>query len=104
MANAKANWGIIQIYDKTVDGEANQKAPTEAEIKNMLYQVIAAGAMGLFAYDYASLWHKKAKNNLNYNIDNFGNLVRCVVNNCGNIYTISSITSDNYYGGCWNGS
>ena len=63
MANAKANWGIIQIYDKTVDGEVNQKAPTEAEIKNMLYQVIAAGAMGLFAYDYASLWHKKAKNN-----------------------------------------
>ena len=63
MANAKANWGIIQIYDKTVDGEANQKPPTEAEIKNMLYQVIAAGAMGLFAYDYASLWHKNAKSN-----------------------------------------
>ena len=28
----------------------------------MLYQVIAAGAMGLFAYDYASLWHPKAHN------------------------------------------
>ena len=28
----------------------------------MLYQVIAAGAMGLWAYDYASLWHKKAHN------------------------------------------
>ena len=63
MANAKANWGIIQIYDKTVDGENGQRAPTELEIKNMLYQVIAAGAMGLFAYDYASLWHQKAKNN-----------------------------------------
>ena len=62
MANAKANWGIIQIYDKTVDGESGQKAPTELEIKNMLYQVIAAGAMGLWAYDYASLWHKKAHN------------------------------------------
>jgi hypothetical protein len=60
MANAKANWGVIQIYDKTVDGESGQNAPTELEIKNMLYQVIAAGAMGLFAYDYASLWHPKA--------------------------------------------
>ena len=29
MANAKANWGEIQIYDKTVDGEAGQNAPTE---------------------------------------------------------------------------
>ena len=62
MANAKANWGVIQIYDKTVDGESGQNAPTELEIKNMLYQVIAAGAMGLFAYDYASLWHPKAHN------------------------------------------
>jgi hypothetical protein len=62
MANAKANWGVIQIYDKTVDGEKGQNAPTELEIKNMLYQVIAAGAMGLFAYDYASLWHPKAHN------------------------------------------
>ena len=63
MANAKANWGIIQIYDKTVDGEKGQNAPTELEIKNMLYQIIAAGAMGLFAYDYASLWDPKAHNN-----------------------------------------
>ena len=57
MANAKANWGIIQIYDKTVDGESGQTAPTELELRNMLYQVIAAGAMGLFAFDYASLWY-----------------------------------------------
>ena len=28
----------------------------------MLYQVIAAGAMGLFAFDYASLWNSKAHN------------------------------------------
>ena len=63
MANAKANWGVIQIYDKTVDGEQNQNAPTELELRNMLYQVIAAGAMGLFAYDYASLWNVKAHNN-----------------------------------------
>ena len=62
MANAKANWGVIQIYDKTVDGESNQNAPSELELKNMLYQVIAAGAMGLFAYDYASLWDRKAHN------------------------------------------
>ncbi len=62
MANAKANWGIIQIYDKTVDGESGQNAPSELEIKNMMYQVIAAGAMGLFAYDYASIWNKKAHN------------------------------------------
>ena len=63
MANAKANWGVIQIYDKTVDGEQNQNAPTELELRNMLYQVIAAGAMGLFAFDYASLWNVKAHNN-----------------------------------------
>ena len=62
MANAKANWGVIQIYDKTVDGEDGQTSPTELEIKNMLYQAIAAGAMGLFAYDYASLWQKGAHN------------------------------------------
>ena len=62
MANAKANWGIIQIYDKTVDGEKGQNAPTELELRNMLYQVIAAGAMGLFAFDYASLWNPKAHN------------------------------------------
>jgi hypothetical protein len=62
MANAKANWGVIQIYDKTVDGESGQNAPTELELRNMLYQVIAAGAMGLFAFDYASLWHSKAHN------------------------------------------
>ena len=63
MANAKANWGVIQIYDKTVDGESGQTAPTEAELKNMLYQMIASGAMGLFAYDYDSLWDPKAHNN-----------------------------------------
>lgn len=62
MANAKANWGVIQIYDKTVDGESKQNAPSELEIKNMLYQAIASGAMGLFAYDYASLWDPKAHN------------------------------------------
>ena len=62
MANARANWGVIQIYDKTVDGESKQNAPSELEIKNMLYQAIAAGAMGLFAYDYASLWDPKAHN------------------------------------------
>ena len=62
MANAKANWGIIQIYDKTVDGESGQNAPTELELRNMLYQVIAAGAMGLFAYNYASLWHPNVHN------------------------------------------
>ena len=62
MANAKANWGIIQIYDKTVSGEKGQNAPTELELKNMLYQVIAAGAMGLFAYDYAALWDSKVHN------------------------------------------
>ena len=62
MANAKANWGIIQIYDKTISGEKGQNAPTELELKNMVYQVIAAGAMGLFAYDYAHLWNPKAHN------------------------------------------
>ena len=62
MANAKANWGIIQIYDKTVDKEKGQNAPTELELRNMLYQIIAAGAMGLFAFDYASLWHPLAHN------------------------------------------
>ena len=62
MANAKANWGVIQIYDKTIDGETGQNAPTELELRNMLYQVIAAGAMGLFAFDYAGLWHPKAHN------------------------------------------
>ena len=61
MANAKANWGVIQIYDKTIDGENNQYPPTELELRNMLYQAIAAGAMGLFAFDYAGLWHPKAK-------------------------------------------
>ena len=62
MANAKANWGVIQIYDKTIDDETGQNAPTELELRNMLYQVIAAGAMGLFAFDYAGLWHPKAHN------------------------------------------
>ena len=62
MANAKANWGVIQIYDKTIDGESNQFAPTELELRNMLYQAIAAGAMGLFAFNYAGLWDPKAHN------------------------------------------
>jgi len=62
MANAKANWGVIQIYDKTVDGETGQNAPTELELRNMIYQVIAAGAMGLFAFDYGCLWLPKAHN------------------------------------------
>ena len=62
MANAKANWGVIQIYDKTVDGEKGQNAPTELELRNMLYQVIAAGAMGVFAFDYGNLWSPKAHN------------------------------------------
>lgn len=62
MANAKANWGVIQIYDKTIDGEQGQNAPTELELRNMLYQVIAAGAMGVFAFDYSCLWHPKAHN------------------------------------------
>ena len=62
MANAKANWGVIQIYDKTVDDEKNQNAPTELELRNMLYQAIAAGAMGLWAFDYSNLWSQKAHN------------------------------------------
>ena len=62
MANAKANWAVIQIYDKTIDGEKGQNAPTELELKNMLYQAIAAGAMGLFAFDYSNLWSSKAHN------------------------------------------
>ena len=62
MANAKANWGVIQIYDKTIDGETGQNAPTELELRNMLYQAIAAGAMGLFAFDYSGLWSPKAHN------------------------------------------
>ena len=33
MANAKANWGIIQIYDKSVDCESGQKPPSDLEIK-----------------------------------------------------------------------
>ena len=62
MANAKANWAVIQIYDRTVEGRSGQNAPTELELKNMLYQAIAAGAMGLFAFNYGILWNSKAHN------------------------------------------
>ena len=62
MANAKANWGTIQIYDRTIEGKSGQNPPSELELKNMIYQNIAAGSMGLLAFDYGLLWSPKAKN------------------------------------------
>ena len=62
ISNAKAIWGIIQIYDKTVNNLRDQNAPTELVLKNMMYQVIAASAMGLFALDYGNLWSPKMQN------------------------------------------
>ncbi|ELP93712.1 hypothetical protein EIN_432740 [Entamoeba invadens IP1] len=61
MGNTRAMWNIPQIFDWTVYNKtekldwSKEFAPTEVQLKNMVYQTIVGGAMGIIYYDYSEV-------------------------------------------------
>lgn len=49
----RANWGIPQIFDWSIYDMPNELPPTDDQLYNMVYQMIAEGANGLIFYDYS---------------------------------------------------
>ena len=61
-AMGKAVLQVPQIFDNEVQNNLfPTKAPTEAEVKNMLWQCIVSGANGVCAFSYTSLRRKDKK-------------------------------------------
>lgn len=54
-AMGKALWQVPQIFDWGRFRKHPTRAPTEAEIKNMAWQCVAAGANGILPYSYGAL-------------------------------------------------
>ncbi len=63
MINNKPQWDIPQIFDwELYNKNTNEKPPTEKQLKNMVYQWIGGGAMGLIFYDYHEMKKMNHKN------------------------------------------
>ena len=64
VANAKGLWNIIQIFDHTFYGKENEQPPTEQQMRQMTYQTIAGGSMGIIYYDFTCV--KKMDNKTSF--------------------------------------
>ncbi|EMS14700.1 carbohydrate binding domain containing protein [Entamoeba histolytica HM-3:IMSS] len=61
VANGQGLWNIIQIFDWTVYKKPNEEPPTEQQIRQMTYQTIAGGSMGIIYYDFTDLHKMNSK-------------------------------------------
>jgi hypothetical protein len=55
MINNRAMWNIPQIFDWTVYDRENESPPTEKQLRQMTYQWIVGGAMGIIYYDFTEM-------------------------------------------------
>lgn len=55
MINNRAMWNIPQIFDWTVYDRKNESPPTEKQLRQMTYQWIVGGAMGIIYYDFTEM-------------------------------------------------
>ncbi|ELP90710.1 hypothetical protein EIN_025090, partial [Entamoeba invadens IP1] len=61
MMNSRAMWAVPQIFDWTVYNDSynldwsKEFPPTYDQLRNMVYQFIASGAMGVVYYDYTEM-------------------------------------------------
>ena len=63
MINNKPQWDIPQIFDwELYNKRTDERPPTEKQLKNMVYQWIGGGAMGLIFYDYHEMKAMSHKN------------------------------------------
>ena len=60
--NARARWDIPQIFDWTVYDQPNENPPTEQQLRQMTYQWIVSGGMGIIYYDFSELQVMDYKN------------------------------------------
>ncbi|BFU21071.1 carbohydrate binding domain containing protein [Entamoeba histolytica HM-1:IMSS-B] len=95
MVNSRAMWNIVQIFDWTVYNDSynldwsKEFPPTEEQLRNMIYQNIACGAMGIIYFDYSEMrvmdyknpfeqeWEKVKK--VTYELrDKYADIIMCV--------------------------
>ena len=62
LINNRAMWNIPQIFDWTVYGYDNESPPTEKQLRQMTYQWIVGGAMGIIYYDFTEMHVMNEKN------------------------------------------
>ena len=62
MGNSRALWNIPQIFDWTTYNRSNESPPTEMQLKNMVYQWISIGGMGIIYFHLVELVHMNYKN------------------------------------------